>query len=150
MRVALAATFMLGALSALTACGEDEDPAAAKDLWNRIHVADYAAWARPADYTVRRPSFTSHERAVDIFVNGAMAEASRDPERRDWPTGATLVKDSYDDDGVLVAVAAMEKRNTGWFFAEWKPNGRVLFSGTPDTCIDCHARSSHDHVWSVP
>ena len=55
-----------------------------------------------------------------------------------WPVGSILVKDAFDGSS-HEAVAAMEKREDGWYWAEWDANGTSLFSGKPKLCIQCHA-----------
>jgi hypothetical protein len=144
-----ARTITLSLLFAMTpACSEDDDPGGARDLWNRVHAASYRDWTRPPDYEVRKPSFTAHEREVEIFMNETMVTAAQARGASQWPSGSILVKEGYRD-GHLTTVAAMEKRTDAWFFAEWDESGRSLFSGRPDTCTDCHGRSKSDFTWSV-
>jgi hypothetical protein len=48
------------------------------------------------------------------------------------------VKESYAD-RTRVALAVMEKKSDGsWFWAEYNADGKALYSGKPDECIDCH------------
>ena len=128
--------------AALGACGHDdpvEDPAAAAQLWQRLQASGYrAAWARPPGWEARRPSVSSHGDEADIFVNETLAAATGQPALSAWPEGSLLVKDSYRD-GSLRLVAAMEKRDGQWFFAEWTPAAHAQFAGQPGVCTGCHA-----------
>jgi hypothetical protein len=60
----------------------------------------------------------------------------------EWPVGSLIVKDGYSNDGELELVAAMEKREGGWFWAEWDGKGSAKYSGSPDICTDCHSRGA--------
>ena len=46
-------------------------------------------------------------------------------------------QDAHDDDELDI-VAAMEKREGTWFWAEWDADGESIYSGDPDTCTGCH------------
>ena len=54
-----------------------------------------------------------------------------------WPEGSLIVKDGYNK-GEQHLVAAMEKREGGWFWAEYKASGEVSYSGDPGVCTRCH------------
>lgn len=132
-RLAVSAT-----LTALAACGDNQDPEGAKDLWNALQAADYRSWERAPGFEERRRSNAAHGDAVDIYVNETMAQAlASDAPLDAWPTGAAIVKDGYED-GDLEFVAVMEKRLTGWYWAEYDGDGEAVYSGKPDLCIDCH------------
>jgi hypothetical protein len=60
-----------------------------------------------------------------------------------WPVGSIIVKDGYDGvetDAKHVLVAAMEKRDAGWYWAEWDSDsgGEATYSGVPSICTGCH------------
>ncbi len=142
-------TSNLLAVLLLAACGDDQDPDGAAQLWGRIHAENYRGWARPPGFEQRRPSSAAHGNAVDIYVNEIVSEALRSPSPLTaWPTGSLIVKDGFDD-GDLDLVAAMEKRADGWFWAEWDDEGDASYSGRPSLCIDCHASGS-DSVRAFP
>jgi hypothetical protein len=115
---------------------QDEDGAIA--LWESFQDADYHSWARAPGFPGLTPSTASHGDAVEIFVNDVIAEAltAGEPLTR-WPDGALIVKDGFRD-GEPHIVAAMEKRGDEWFWAEYEPDGEVLFSGSPGVCTRCH------------
>jgi hypothetical protein len=127
---------LLAVVLLLAACGDDQDPGGAKELWDRIHAQAYPSWRRPPSYPVRTASFTLHGDQVEIFINPVMTKALG-TSLTAWPEGAIIVKDIYAS-GKLVQVAAMEKRKEGWFWAEWSASGDSIYSGKPKVCVSCH------------
>jgi hypothetical protein len=131
---------VVASVLALAACGQNDDPAGATDLYDRIHQgAGYRAWQRAPQFPYRKPSFTDHSDAVEIFVDPNMQKALAGPEPvTRWPVGSIIVKESYAD-STRVALAVMEKKSDGsWFWAEYNADGKALYSGKPEECIDCH------------
>lgn len=129
---------------ALTACGDDEDPEGAADLWARIHEQGYQGWMRAPGYETRRDSAAPHGDQVEIFINDAVAAAIAGDPITSWPVGSIIVKDGYDG-GELSLVAAMEKLEGTWFWAEWDADGTSKYSGSAAdvaTCTDCHQSGS--------
>lgn len=140
-------------LLVLIACGQNDDPDGAKELYNRVHQgAGYRAWSRAPAFPSRRPSFTAHSDAVEIFVNPEMDRALAGPELiTRWPAGSVIVKESYSGD-TRTLLAVMEKKPDGsWFWAEYNADGKALFSGKPDVCVDCHdnRKGYSDWVYSI-
>jgi len=130
--------------TASSACGDDQDPEGAAELWDRIHTAEYRSWQRAPGYETRRDSDAPHSEAVDIYVNDVIAAALAAEESfTAWPTGSLIVKDGFD--GELEIVAAMEKRQDGWYWVEWDAEGSSDYSGKPDICTGCH-QSGADYV----
>jgi hypothetical protein len=121
----------------LMAC-RNQDEAGADALWEEVQAADYTGWDRAPGYDTRRTSSAPHGDMVDIYVNDVLAEALASGEKLTaWPEGSLIVKDGFKGDS-LHLVALMEMRADGWFFAEYEPDGEVLFSGSPRTCTKCH------------
>ncbi|MBX3231114.1 MAG: cytochrome P460 family protein [Labilithrix sp.] len=145
--------FVAIAALALGGCGQNDDPAGADDLYARVTSgAGFRSWRRAPAFPERRPSFTSHSDAVDVFVDPNMSAALDGPDIvRSWPAGSIVVKESFSSDTTTL-IAAMEKKPDGsWFWAEWDASGKVLFSGKPKVCVECHdnrARYS-DWVYSI-
>lgn len=132
------------------ACGQNDDPNGAKDLYARV-TADtgYRAWQRAPGFSGRKPSFTSHSDAVEIFVNPNVSGALDGPDPvRSWPVGSIIVKESFSGD-TRTLIAAMEKKPDGtWFWAEWNGDGsETLFSGKPDVCVGCHDNRAQYSDW---
>ncbi len=134
----LPASFAVVLALVVAGCGDDQDPGGASDLWTRLHDQGYQGWARAPGYEGRRPTNAPHGDEVEIFVNPVVVEAlgASDPVSA-WPVGAIIAKDGYEG-GDLSVVAAMEKLEGGWFWAEWDADGESVYSGNPDICTGCH------------
>lgn len=130
-------------------CSSDEpsgDPDAVQ-LLASVRADHYEGWARPAGWEMRRPGVSLHGDQVDIFFNSIMANASMQVGLSEWPVGSMIVKDGYRAaEPTLIAV--MEKRDSGWFFAEYTAVGQVRAAGRPDACVTCHS-DAHDLVYSA-
>jgi hypothetical protein len=142
-------------VAALAACRDDQDPVGAADLWSRIHEeGGFRGWQRAPGFATRKASFTAHSNAVEIFVSAGIAETLTGPAPATaWPLGSIVVKEGFkghEPDAARAIVAVMEKREDGWYWAEYDGEGGVLFSGRPRICVDCHdARASYsDWVYS--
>lgn len=124
--------------SVLASCTDDQTPEEARAVRAEILAADYRSWERAPGFETRQPSRASHGESVDIFINDVVAEALRSEETlREWPIGSVIVKDGFDGSR-LKFVAVMQKRENGWFWAEYDGDGDTLFSGTPEICVGCH------------
>ena len=137
----LAATSALLLITlSLCACGDDQEPEQAAQLWDRIHAENYRGFARAPGYDTRQPSDTAHSDAVDIYVNATLADALAGEPISSWPVGSLIVKDGFSGDD-LDLIAVMDKRSDGWFYAEYTDveDGDALYSGKPDICTDCHS-----------
>lgn len=110
-------------------------------------------WMRAPGYDERRETNAPHADLVEIFVNDVVADAlGRGDSLEEWPVGSIIAKDGYDDDGTHALVALMEKRDDGWFWAEYDAeSGESSYSGKPGICIDCHASGSDSvRAFSLP
>lgn len=147
-----ALTLTLTLALAVAACGQDDDPEGARVLWDKIHEGEgFRSWPRAPGYAVRRPSFTAHKDAVEIFVNAPVADTLQPATppaelAREWPVGSIIVKEGYSGAARKI-VAAMEKRTDGWFWAEYDDGGGPLFSGRPSGCTDCHSHRAQHSDW---
>jgi hypothetical protein len=128
-------------------CGDNQEPEEAEALWERIHAENYRGFARAPGYETRQPSNTAHSSQVDIYVNDVLAQALAGGPISTWPVGSLIVKDGFSDDGTLELVAVLDKREGGWFWAEYTDveAGEAKYSGAPEICLDCHASGS-DYV----
>lgn len=127
------------ALGVLVCCRQNDDPSGAEDLLAEVQDEDYRSWQRAPGYEERTPSNAPHSDNVEIFVNDILASALQEQGLDEWPVGSLVAKDGYDDDGELELVSLMQKREDGWYFAEYDGEGTPLYSGRPDICTNCHA-----------
>lgn len=125
------------ALLVVAGC-RNQDEGGAEALWDDFQAADYRTWERAPGFPGLTPSGASHGDEVEIFINDVLVDAlaAGEPLKR-WPDGALIVKDGFRG-GEPHLVAAMEKRGDEWFWAEYEPDGEVLFSGSPGVCTRCH------------
>lgn len=133
----------------LGACGggNNEDEPGAKALLANVQAQSYRSWQRAPGWETRQPTVSVHGQTADIFVNEVLSSALSTQGLGAWPVGAVLVKDAYRG-GDLSLIAIMEKRDSGWFFAEFSANEEVKYSGQPDVCLGCH-QAATDSVLSV-
>jgi len=139
-------------ITSLSACGDNQQPAEARMMWQRLLDLDYKnTFARAPGYEERRRSRAPHGDRVDIYVDPILQEAIEiGMPITEWPLGSLVVKDGWDNDGDFDLVAAMEKREDGWFYVEWTDrSGDALYSGRPDICVDCH-RAGDDFIRAFP
>ncbi len=121
-------------------CTQNDDPEGAARLHDAIvQGAGYRSWRRAPGFPSRKPSFTAHSDAVEVFVNVPLGTALDGPDPiTSWPEGSIIVKEGYSGDALSI-VAVMEKRaGNQWFWAEYNGDAKPLYSGRPDVCIDCH------------
>lgn len=144
--VVLASSVVLGG------CGRGE----ANDLRDQIEDDDYRqTYARaPGWEDGRLPAQGGpHGGFIDLYVNDVLAEAIEGAAEdgsalEQWPEGSIIVKDGWSaaDGGKFEYLSLMERRSEGWFWAEWRGNGRFISAGLNDkTCTGCHA-SGEDQV----
>jgi hypothetical protein len=128
-------------LSVSAGCGDNQQPQEARTLWDRIQAEDYRSFERAPGYPNRQATSAPHSDQVDIYINSVMADAiSGGTVAGSWPEGSLVVKDGFTDDGELEIVAVMDKRQDGWFYAEYFDfDGEAKFSGQPDVCVSCHS-----------
>lgn len=84
-----------------------------------------------------------HGAFIDIYVNDVVEDAIASGEALDaWPEGSLIVKDGWSaqEGGDYEFLAFMERRESGWFWGEYRGNGRIVASGLDDRrCANCHA-----------
>jgi hypothetical protein len=128
----------------LVACGDDEavDAVGGRELLLRVQTEDYRNWERAPGWESRKPSLEGgHGGQLDIYVNERVASSlESDAKATQLLAGSTIVKDVWVG-ASLHAIAIMDKRADGWYWAEFDGMGEVLAAGRPQGCISCHRRS---------
>jgi len=134
---------LLGLTISLGACAERSEADAVRD---QLMDDDYRrAYARaPGWESGRQPAEGGpHGAFVDIYVNDVLEEAIDAGEAIErWPEGSIIVKDGWSAaaGGDYEFLAFMERRDDGWFWGEYRGNGRLVAAGLNDgRCADCHA-----------
>ena len=149
-RFAAAAIAVTSLALVASACGQDDDPEGARVLWEKVNAgAGFRSWERAPGFPTRKPSFTAHSSAVEIFVNDDLAKAFYAPRTTsltEWPVGSVIVKEGFSGD-TRKLVAIMEKRAGGWFWAEYDDGGEAKYSGRPSVCVDCHDNRKDYSDW---
>lgn len=82
--------------------------------------------------------------ALAAFVNGKL------PQGESFPTGSLIVKEVYNGNA-LTLYAVMKKdakskfASSKWVWAEYKPNGDVVYDASKrgDACVSCHSASGN-------
>jgi hypothetical protein len=129
------------------ACGQDDDPEGARILWEKVNAgAGFKSWQRAPGFATRKPSFTAHASAVEIFINPDLDAVLRTKLVTEWPVGSIVVKEGYSGNSRR-QVAIMEKRADGWFWAEYDDGGTAKYSGRPAICVDCHDNRKNYSDW---
>lgn len=137
------------AVSVLIACGDGDDPvdaAGGRELLARVQNESYRSWHRAPGWESRLQSIGGgHGGQLDIYVNEVVAAILDDGEPvKELPPGSTVVKDVWNGTE-LHAIAIMDKRADGWYWAEFNGAGDVSAAGHPVGCINCH-QSGVDYV----
>lgn len=141
--------FTVAGFVAVVACRQNDDISGAEELLAQVQSEDYRSWSRAPGYAERRPTSAPHSDNVEIFINDVVGSALDDADLVEWPVGSIVAKDGYDDDGALQLISLMEKREDGWYWAEYDAEGTPLYSGKPGICLDCH-ESGSDYVRAFP
>lgn len=130
-------------------CGQNDAPEEARALYARINEgAGFRTWRRAPGFPSRKPSFTLHSDAVEIFVNPTLAAALDGPRGiARWPDGSVVVKEGFSNGGDRKLVAVMEKRAGRWFWAEYDGDGDAHYSGEPKICVECHDNRKDYSDW---
>jgi hypothetical protein len=147
LRAHVALRFAALGLPLISGCGDNQDDAGARKLLGDVQDDGYRSWERAPGWPEREKSHGPHGEEVDIYVNDVIASALAAGEPLEaWPTGSRIAKDGWNG-AELGHVALMEKRDDGWFWAEFDGDGNPTYSGHPEECTGCHGRGS-DYVLS--
>jgi hypothetical protein len=119
-------------------------------LWTYITKKDpYTQWGYWPDHQGMQPGRGPHGPLHKVFVNDRGLSSSGPPVQY----GSIQVQESYSKARELKAITVMYKSHGynpyagDWFWAKYTPTGRSVRSGTPATCVGCHAtRARNDFV----
>lgn len=131
------------AVLVLLGCQAEPDD---EGFFAELQALDYRSFDRAPGYEQpRHTSSAPHGGFVDIYVNDVVSEALAGGAIDAWPDGALVVKDGWGaatgDD--LRYLAAMEKRDGEWFWAEYRRGTELIYAGIAEpTCTRCHDAGS--------
>jgi len=130
------------AISVLIACGGSDDSvdaAGGRELLARVQNENYRSWRRAPGWESRSPSVGGgHGGQLDIYVNEVVASIlDNGGPVKELPVGSAIVKDVWNGTEIH-AIAIMDKRADGWYWAEFNGAGDVSAAGHPAGCINCH------------
>lgn len=135
---------LIGGTTALVGCGSDEpsdgESAEAEALWEQTR--GHNGWDKAPGYRTMQPAEGPHGDEVLIFINDEMSAALEGSGETEWPVGSIAVKEFFEQ-GDIVGMVVMEKRDDGRFWGSYSPAGVVIDSGLDlAVCEDCHADGS--------
>ena len=145
--LAFSAAWLLVLTLLSAACGSDVDEAGGRALWQRLHDEDYRSWRRAPGWETPKATIRPHGELSEIFLNPTLDAARLSPSLDRWPEGSIIVKDSQSA-GKPSILAALEKTQGSWYYAEWDADGDVRYAGVPDVCTHCHD-AGQDQVFSL-
>ena len=134
-------------MAAAVGCKETPDDEGFRE---QLEAVDYRNFARAPGYESPRAASTApHGDFVDIYMNDvvvdALANGPLDAPLDAWPDGSLIVKDGWGsaDGDDWEFLAAMEKRDQQWFWAEYRGGDEVIYAALEDpTCTGCHDAGS--------
>ena len=76
-------------------CGDNQDPAGAQELFDRINALDYRnSFDKAPGFEQRQPSNTAHSDFSAIYINEVVADVLADgTPLTEWPLDSLIIKD---------------------------------------------------------
>lgn len=115
----------------------------------------YRAWQLWPDRGTLYRGNEPHGALLTTFVNKEAYYAIKN--KTAMGDGAIIVQENYSADKKFLNLAVMYKlkgynpAGGGWFWAQYTPDGKIVASGRPGSCVDCHGkRKDHDFIWGGP
>ncbi len=113
-------------------------------LWKRVTAEDdyhkYASWP---ERKPMQPGASPHGAFDNVFINDIVA-GSIPLTNKPLPFGSLIVKEGYNIDKELINILVITKisnfnpENNDWYWARFAPDGKALYSGKVQACINCH------------
>ena len=114
----------------------------------------YRAWELWPDRGTLYRGDEPHGALLTTFVNQGAYHGIKN--KTAMGDGAIIVQENYSADKRFLNLSVMYKikgynpAGGDWFWARYGPDGKIVASGKPGACIDCHGkRKDHDFVWGV-
>jgi len=130
--------------------------ASGKAVWDYLKKEGYAKkWKMWPGTTVMYPGPEPHGAFLTTYVNDAAAKAITGKKGK-FSEGAIIAQENFSKDKKLKFISVMYKvkgynpKEGDWFWAQYKPDGRIEVEGKVDECIKCHvAQKGNDYVYTT-
>ena len=99
-------------------------------------------WGRAPGFETRRESMSPHGAKSEIWVTRNVIDMHEANLEGPWPVESMAIKHGYDANDNLTSRALMVHQPWGWFYAVFTPDDRIIASGYPQMCKDCHPAAS--------
>ncbi|HET6461779.1 MAG TPA: cytochrome P460 family protein [Syntrophales bacterium] len=129
--------------------------AAGTSVWDHLKKEGFAkSWKMWPGTTAMYQGPEPHGAFLTTYVN-EVALTSINAKKGRFSDGAIIAQENYSKDKKLKFIAVMYKvkvynpHDGNWFWAQYKPDGRIESEGKVDECIKCHvAQKGNDYVYT--
>ena len=124
-------------------------------VWDYLKKEGYAKnWKMWPGTTAMYQGPEPHGAFLTTYVNDAGLK-SINAKKGKFSDGSMIAQENYSKDKKLKFIAVMYKvkgynpQDGNWFWAQYKPDGRIESEGKVDECIKCHvAQKGNDYVYT--
>jgi hypothetical protein len=124
-------------------------------VWDYLKRAGFAkSWKMWPGTTATYQGPEPHGAFLTTYVNDT-ALKSINAKKGKFADGSIIAQENYSKDKKLKFIAVMYKvkgynpQGGDWFWAQYKPDGRIESEGKVDECIKCHvAQKGNDYVYT--
>ena len=124
-------------------------------VWDYLKKEGFAKnWKMWPGTTAMYQGPEPHGAFLTTYVNDA-ALRSIGAKKGKFSEGSIIAQENYSKDKKLKFIAVMYKvkgynpQDGNWFWAQYKPDGRIEAEGKVDECIKCHvAQKGNDYVYT--
>ena len=135
--------------------GSNVIAAAGAAVWDNLKKEGYAKkWKMWPGTTMMYAGPEPHGAFLTTYVNDPALKAITGKKGK-FSDGAIIAQDNYSKDKKLKFISVMYKvkgynpQGGDWFWAQYKPDGRIEVEGKVDECIKCHvAQKGNDYVYT--
>ena len=129
--------------------------AAGASVWDYLKKEGFAKnWKMWPGTTAMHQGPEPHGAFLTTYVND-VALKSINAKKGKFSDGSMISQENYSKDKKLKFIAVMYKvkgynpQDGNWFWAQYKPDGRIESEGKVDECIKCHiAQKGNDYVYT--
>ena len=124
-------------------------------VWDYLKKEGFAKnWKMWPGTTAMYQGPEPHGAFLTTYVND-VALKSINAKKGKFSDGSMIAQENYSKDKKLKFIAVMYKvkgynsQDGNWFWAQYKPDGRIESEGKVDECIKCHvAQKGNDYVYT--